>query len=256
VYYNDISTIIVNMLFTLSETIYTVTAGKAFDPKYVDKQMIVIYQLYIKYLEGVASTLLFKKTGAFRKHVLGTRSHFTARGVIIPITEPHDFDEHYLPWTIGVELYELEILAKLHNDGYNFIRAQEIMRKARVRYVERIDNIFKVLIKESPFKGLPNLIGRNPSLRPGAIQLEYCSRIKVNWFDKTIAVPGSTLSACNADFDGDCKWIASIKEVGMAKAFKNFSPAAVTIGFGRPEVDDSIRMTKPETVTFNNWLNE
>ena len=58
------------------------------------------------------------------------------------------------------------------------------------------------LFKKQGYKALPVLIGRNPTLIHGAIQLVYCTKIKTDLGDNTISMSDRIASAPNADFDG------------------------------------------------------
>jgi hypothetical protein len=67
-----------------------------------------------------------------------------------------------------------------------------------------IGGILEELIADAPGgRGIPCLIGRNPSLLQGSIQKVYISRVKPDVKDNTIGISVLALPACNGDLDGD-----------------------------------------------------
>lgn len=156
-----------------------------------------IYKTYIGYLEDIAKNRLSRKPSLIRRHMLGTRLHFSFRAVIIPHMDR--YDEIYLPWAITVNLLKPPIIGRLmdeHSLSLGEAVTQQIM--ALMRYDPMIDEIMKRMIAESPFPGLPCLINRNPSLRRGAIQLLYVTKIKTDIDDNTMNISTLVLKDPNA----------------------------------------------------------
>lgn len=109
-------------------------------------------------------TSLAKKSGIFRKHVFGSRAHFSFRAVISSITEPHEYDEIHIPWGIGTSVLRIHILNKLLKRGYETNKAIEFLNIHAQKYNPELDQIFQELIAESPNGKLPVIVQRNPSL--------------------------------------------------------------------------------------------
>ena len=254
--YDDNIPSIMKTIWTLSEVQYAVTTRKVYDDLYVDTNMFVAYASYMEYVDNILRDQLFGKEGVFRKHVLGARCHFSYRGCIAPISGPHKADHIRLPWRIALSLYEFEIYNLLINRyNMNLDKAHETYRNAVVGFDPIVSEIFDILIEECPYGGLPVLLGRNPSIRPGAIQLVF-AEIKKDYKNKSVDISPIIAPAPNADFDGDALWGVSIKEMDMVEKLKNLHPMATMLGFGEPVVGDMVRLTAEENVAFYAWLND
>jgi hypothetical protein len=130
---------------------------------YLNDQLLSVYSSMLEYIEMIISKKLEGKEGLFRANILGSRLHNTFRAVVVPNVKDHMCDEFHVPWKIGVSNLKLEILNLLINRrNYTLPDALEKHSKAMVAYDEDIDNIFKELIAETPYKGLPVTVGRNP----------------------------------------------------------------------------------------------
>ena len=159
----------------------------------------------------MVSRRLFKKEGLIRKHICGTRFHFSFRSVIAPICGPHKFDELILPWSIGVTTLKLHILNRLmYKYNYSLTEATKIHSKSEIKFDPLIYDIITSIIDEYrtssdgiTFLGIPVLFNRNPTVRRGATQLLFVSDVKKDVDDKSINISVLILTAPNADFDGD-----------------------------------------------------
>lgn len=143
---------------------------------YLEQHASAVYYSYLEYVKSIVYDKLTKKPGFIRRHILGTRCHFSFRGVIVPITIPHVGDELHLPWRIAVSGLKLEIINLLQNrHDLPLNMALDKWHTALFMYDEEIDQIIKTLIDEcskkkhknldgSPLflKGLPVTFGRNP----------------------------------------------------------------------------------------------
>ena len=169
----------------------------------MNRRMLAFYTQYIEYGKTCCESKLFTKTGVFRKCVNGVRTHWSYRGVITPLAGDYMGDELHLPWGIGIQLLQFEILGALLRKGYTLTDAYKKYRIAEVTYDEEIDRIMQQLIDECLFSGLPVLFGRNPSIRHGAEMLLFVTRIKNDLYDSTINLSPMIVGPYNADFDGD-----------------------------------------------------
>jgi len=122
-----------------------------------------VYRSYISYIQEIEKNRLSKKKSLIRRHMLGTRLHFSVRTVIIPHMDR--YDELYFPWSISVNMLKLHLLGRLmRNYGMSIADAMARQITALVRYDPLIDQIMKDLITECrpEIPGLPVPINRNP----------------------------------------------------------------------------------------------
>jgi hypothetical protein len=171
--------------------------GKA-RPNSVSTVVQRVYKSYIAYVSDIAKSRLSKKKSLIRRHMLGTRLHFSFRTVIIP--HMNRYDELYLPWSIAVNLLKIHIIGRLMNQHGMYI-GDAVARQVTslMNYDELIHQIMKDLIAESKFPGLPVLWNRNPSLRRGAIQRLFFTRVKTDLSDDTVSMSTLILKDPNAD---------------------------------------------------------
>ena len=130
--------------------------------------------VYNKYFEDY----LVRKEGIFRKHVYGARSHFTFRFVIVSVPGPHKKDEIHVPWVAGPTAFRPHLLNKLTRRGYTYKEANKILYRSVKKYDPLIAELLQELIDESPYRGIPAIINRNPSLKQGSTQLVYITKFK------------------------------------------------------------------------------
>lgn len=147
--------------------------------------------LYYEYFEKY----LMKKSGAFRKHVYGARSHFTFRSVIISIAGPHKYNEIFVPWSIGVTAFRPHLLNKLVNKHqFTYKKASRLLYKSVRVYDPLIEQLLNELIAESPYElGIPVILNRNPSLHQASSQRLFISKFHNDPSILTISI--STLIA-------------------------------------------------------------
>ena len=119
------------------------------------------------------SDFVAHKTGSFRKHVYGTRSHFTFRCVIVSIPGRHNYDEIHVPWAIGPTVFRPHLLNKLVKQrGFTYRKANQLLYLAVKKYIPLIDELLQELIDESPRKGIDVIMQRNQTM--GSIQGKPC----------------------------------------------------------------------------------
>lgn len=224
---------------------------------YADTKLYQIYCTYIEYLSTVVKTKMGAKKAQYRRHQLGTRTHFSFRAVIVPITTPHMADELHIPWKIAVQGYKPLILNILVNRLKMHINdALRLHLRALVRFDPVIHDVLRILMKECPHKGLPVLFGRNPCLIHGAIQLLFATKIKTDIHDESIGMPPSICGAPNADFDGDEMFALSLFEMGELHKFSALHPSATILSKESMEVSSTVKPTKQSIICLNNWLME
>jgi len=154
--------------------------------------------LFEKYLtEKVA-----KKPGSMRKHLYGTRSHFTFRGVITSFSSTLPYDDLHAPWQVLTTAFRPMVLNKLMNKyKMNHRDASELLFDSTLKYNKLIADIGKELIEESKYKGIPVIFNRNPSLLHTSSSIKYITRFKEDPIDTTIGCSILAIKAPNGDFD-------------------------------------------------------
>jgi len=160
-----------------------------------------ISQLAIFY-DDLVRTTLAKKEGIFRKHIFGTRSHFSFRGVISSLTEPHQYDEIHIPWGIGISVFRIHLVNKLLRRGFNPNSAIALLNEHAQKYSSLLDELFQTLIAESPNKGISCILQRNPSLERASAQAVFITKVKTDPLIPTISLSILIVKGFNADFDG------------------------------------------------------
>lgn len=186
-----------------------------------------IHQLS-EFYDGVNRTTLAKKEGIFRKHVYGTRSHFSFRAVISSLTNAHHYAELHIPWGIGCSVFRIHLVNKLFRRGYTTNQAVALLNEHAEKYHPLLDELFRELIQESPHvveaertmldpanpddfsravvvperKGIPVVFQRNPSLERGSAQAMYVTQVKTDVDIRTVSLSILSVVGFNADFDG------------------------------------------------------
>lgn len=223
--------------------------------KYVDKMLWKVYADIVAYVELIITKKFGDKFAHVRRHIMGARIHYSARSVIVPIVDPHRGDEIHIPWKIALGALKNEILNILINrKGHHFQEALAKYMRALVIYDDDIYKIMLILIKECPYKGLPVLAGRNPTLILGAIQLVFATKIKIDVYDETIAISPRICKAPNADFDGDEMYLLFIKEMGMVQHLQNLHPRTTILSKSDLGVDSLVAPTNQATIHWNSFL--
>jgi hypothetical protein len=150
---------------------------------------------HYRWMSEVASA----KPGAYRKQVFAARSEFSFRAVIVSITDQHDYECIKVPWAIGVTFLEYHITNKLIKRGMAPNQIKEHLYTHAHRYSALLAEVMDELIAESPYKGIPVILGRNPSLKRGSIQRLFISEFLKDPAIQSIALSDLVLRELNAD---------------------------------------------------------
>ena len=242
--------------------------------KNIEKIMYDVYSKYIDYIQYTKKYKLSKKPCILRQHVFGTRLHMTFRSVIVPIVEYHEGDELHIPWKIGLNVLKYHILSILCNRrNYSMKNAYAKIIKAFNKYDFEIDKVIQLIIRECPYKGMPVLFNRNPSLNLSAIQLLFVTKVKpslnikeynkatedmLNTYihDETIVMSTLIVKGPNADFDGDEMNGIMLYEMDEVPKFMPLHPANRMISPIKMEMDDNITLSAQLFVMLNGWVND
>lgn len=166
----------------------------------VEETAFTAYKEHIAYLEEISTKQLAKKKSLPRRHIFGARLHLTARGVIVPIFGDHDYDTFYFPWQIGVNMFRDDIVGRLvRKHGMTIAQAMYKQQTALQIYDEDIHQMMNDFIAECPYKGIPHLVNRNPSLKRGSLQILFCTQIKKDVKDKSVEISTMVIGDPNAD---------------------------------------------------------
>lgn len=167
--------------------------------KVLQARAVKAIMLLAEYHQNFMSTALGSKGGWFRKHVFGSRLHFTFRAVINSLSDNHDYDELHLPWSMSVMTYKTHLISKLIKRGFTPNDCSKFLHENTLKYHALIDELFDELIAESPYNGLPIILNRNPTLMRGSIQALRVTQIKKDPAINSISMSVLVLKAPNAD---------------------------------------------------------
>ena len=151
-----------------------------------------------EYYDELAKTTLAKKEGIFRKHIVGTRSHFSFRAVISSLTDAHRYDELHIPWGIGISVFKIHLINKLIRRGYTPNSAVDFLNAHAARYHPLLDEMFNMLINESPYGRIPVIWQRNPSLERASAQAMWITKVKTDPDIPTVSMSILSVKGFNA----------------------------------------------------------
>ncbi|QBX32207.1 putative DNA-directed RNA polymerase subunit beta [Pseudomonas phage PA1C] len=199
-----------------------------------------------------------QKPGLVRRHVLGGRLNLTARAVITSISDPHDYDELHIPWGVGCQLLKYHLINKLKRKFRMTTRqANSFIYENVLKYNEVIDQLFKEIIAESKYKGLPCVFHRNPTLQRGSTQQFFITVIKNDIRDNSISMSVLCLKAPNADFDGDQLNLTLMPDNYLADATERIAPHTWVLSPDDPhEISGNLELQGPVVETIINYAHE
>lgn len=139
------------------------------------------------------------KPGVWRRHVLGTRSPWSARGVITSLSGPHRTEELHLPWGMAVQLLKYHLLNKLiARENMTPSEGVRFLNEYTLAYHPLLDSLFQELVMETKdSRGIAVLFNRNPTLQRGSIQRFFVTKIKTDPRINTISMPTGALRSPN-----------------------------------------------------------
>jgi DNA-directed RNA polymerase beta' subunit len=123
----------------------------------IAKSLIALSDYYRNMLDEVLSG----KPGMFRKHVFGTRNHFSMRNVITSLTKSHRYDELHVPWGAAVTTFKLHLMNKLLKRGFTINTATALLNRCVYRFDPLVNELFNELFAESKHGGWYCLFQRN-----------------------------------------------------------------------------------------------
>lgn len=214
-------------------------------------QMAEYYNTFIK-------TSLATKHGWIRKHVLGSRLHFTFRAVISSMSDNHEYDELHLPWSMSVMAFKLHLTSKLLRRGFSPNEATKFLFEHTLTYHPLLDELFQEIISETPEgRGYPVLFSRNPTLQRGSVYRMRVTKVKTDPKINTISMSVIVLKAPNADFDGDQLNGMLILDTATAERCERLAPYHSVLDLQKPKtLSSNIAFPPPVLATLGRWIHE
>lgn len=158
----------------------------------VETKVVSVITNLVRYYMGTIKDNFCSKRGWLRSHLFCSKSHFCLRAVITSITVPHHYQELWIPWAQGLEVFKIHIVSILIKEGYSERDAYTFVESHSNIYNPILDSIIKRLISESPgipgIGGIPGIHQRNPSLGRASAQLQYITKVKTDLSDRTVSL--------------------------------------------------------------------
>ncbi len=117
--------------------------------------------LLAEYVEEFFKKNLTGKQAIFRKHVFGSRTHFSFRTVITSLTGSHRYEEIHIPWGVGVTAFRPHLINKLLKRGFAHNQAIGFLNAHVTEFHPLLNELFNELLEEVGPKGIPCLAQRN-----------------------------------------------------------------------------------------------
>lgn len=245
---SDIIDVVMNWVKLCSEDINLT-------PKQISSTIAVVMSSLSSLYNNYFKDAITGKSGMFRKHVYGTRSHFTYRCVIVSRPGEHAYDEVVAPWTIGVSVFRPHLLSKLQKRGFNYKQANQLLFKACKSWDPIISELLNELISESPYRGIPITTLRNPSLLIGSVMLMYIVAFKQDPKDYGMEISQLVIKNCNGDYDGDelniCVLLDNMMHDEALRMQPHFSVPDTSKPYG---ISGLLTLLSPSTSILSNYL--
>ena len=223
-------------------------------PKRIHSVIYRCYDTFIEYVKDLIKARVQKKQGLLKGSISGSISFFTLRSVINPITEPHEGDEIHIPYKGAVEVFRLHLISKLvHDYGFRIKDAIGYIYQHRTYPDPLLMECLNKLIEECPYKGIPVLFNRNPSLKFHSITLVYITKIITA---DVIRMSNLIMPPMNADIDGDSLQFALIHENApeVMQAYKYHHQKYSLLDYDNPHVN--FRLPKNLMLQLMMWYSD
>ncbi len=195
------------------------------------------------------------KPGVLRKHVYGSRADFSCRAVISSVSDKHEYDEISVSWGIAVSMLRIHTCNKLRRMGYTPNESFGFLDDHAHRFHPILAKIFDELMTECPYRGIPVILGRNPSLMRGSTQQVFISKIHHDVHIPTIGLSVLVLRNLNADFDGDNVNVSMSLDHRTTRDQRTLAPHMSVIDMDKPRsISSAQALPKPVASTIAEWL--
>lgn len=204
-----------DLTINLIDVIKTVSGIDSDETRYTEKQLEArtakaIDKLGGEWYSSVVSDFISKKPGLARKHLYGTRVHFSSRGVISSQTGVHRYGTILLPWGIALSLFKehlVAVLLRTRNKVSGFMytpnEAIKLLQDNSDTYHPLLGEILDSFIENAPNQLIPIFLVRNPTLGRPSTETQWIAGFKKDPSDVTISLSILNIIGFNADFDGD-----------------------------------------------------
>ena len=224
--------------------------------------------------QNICTKFIGSKYGLIRRQLIGSRLHFTGRGVITSISDAHHYEEIHVPWAFAVQILEPHLQSKLMRRGFSANEALEFLEDHTLQWHPLLRQLFDELIAEAPpiddfppgifedldedpslLRGIPCLFQRNPSLTRLSAQCLRITRIKDDVEDYTISVSNMILVSWNADYDGDELNMLLCLDKKMLSWFNRFRPHLGMRSLREPRaLSDNQKIHAPVAATWAHYV--
>lgn len=167
--------------------------------KRVIKAIMKLAPFYHTYVQKITGG----KYGLLRKNVIASKMNFSARSTIISNTDPHKYDELHVPWTLGLNLFRINIINRLLHRRFTPKQLFKLLTVSAKHYDPLLSEILDELITLAGPKGIPVLFQRNPSLKRLSMVYFYITMFFKNPRVNATRISVLSIKGMNADFDGD-----------------------------------------------------
>lgn len=150
------------------------------------------YHTYIQKIGG-------GKYGLTRKNVISSKMNFSARSVITSITDPHEYDELHVPWTLALSLFRLHLTNLLLKRRFTPRQIFQIFFSSAKSYNPLMGDLLDELLRLAGPEGIPVLFQRNPSLKRLSMMYLYIRHFIKNPRINATRLSVLVLRGCNAD---------------------------------------------------------
>ena len=199
----------------------------------IQEEINAVYKLFLQ-------TNLSGKSKDIRGKMLGKRMYFSSRMVIISTSGKYNrIDGVVMSYKGFLECYKPLIIncmmsGRGHKSFANMTVAEALTYLKRVETSNELDvNIYAIMMwlvnNYDNGSGLPVLVNRNPSMDEGSIQQLIIVDVSSDVTNKTLAVPLTSCTSWNADFDGDVLNVYLLIEKNIIAAFSAFNPKRCVI---------------------------
>jgi hypothetical protein len=215
------------------------------------KALIQLSDFYVDWY----SKSLAGKPGIARKHIYGTRTDFSFRAVISSKSEAHDYDAIEISWGIATSVFRIHLANKLEKMGKTPNEIVAFLDEHAQKYHPTLAALFDEMIIESPYKGIPVILGRNPSLERGSAQQLFITKVKTDPRINTISLSVLVLKSFNADFDGDQVNVSLSLDNRTTRDLRALAPHMSTFDLDEPfSISSSLSQPKPMVSTVADWM--
>lgn len=157
-------------------------------------------QFYAEFIQHTLSG----KPGLIRRQLGSTRTPWSGRVVIIPLTGAHEFDEVHVPWTWAIGMLRNHIEGVLLNKHRMTPKAiSAFIDRCLCNYDDLMAEILQGFIDDSPWGGILMAVLRNPTLEFLSNQCLRITKVISDPHVYAMRISNLIISEPNADFDGD-----------------------------------------------------